>query len=356
MRIYSYDRRTAASPLDAIEDTLEALKALDANLDGIEQAFDAHFRTAGLLDPEVESQLTVLVKAREGLKAAKTIQEQIDRVIGLYPDDKAAVKSRLDADRMVKRFEKHVAAAHKIVETISKKAMPPALKRESAVAVKAIQDRLVNPDGLEVIPWQRETDIYVPPTTSWGRGNMVKVVEYQVVFKLTDSTSPERYGKWLMWENSGNAQPGVFGGTDSGGPGAKTTITGKEFAERFLAAFRGWPGIKGEAEASKNRASTAQAVSYAINMATRAMRSHDLDRVEVSKDNITIRGGYRSWHLPKEGESDVGETRYRAMVDDEIGEFRKVLDQKLSAFKGSIERIDIYDGEKSWVHVEVTLK
>lgn len=300
------------------------------------------------LDPEVSSQMSVLVKAREGLKHAQEMLTRSNEIIKLFPDDKTAVRAKQEAERMVERFKKHEAAAHKIITTLSKKAIPPALKKEADAAAKAIKARLVDPDALEVIPWQRETSTFdrVPP---------VKVVEYQMVFRLKGV--PDEYhfsgthNAWMLIENTGISDAKVEswqnGNLKAGG------TTGKDFAANLLERLKGWAGIKGESEATAARASTAQAIARALNSVI--TRGWDKEPATVSKDNITIEAAYRS-DLPKEGASSVGEYEYEEMVEREVASCRKLLDPKLAPYKNQIDRVNIHDGEKSWIYISVRLK
>jgi len=56
------------------------------------------------IDPEVKSQRDALIKAREGLKAAKQVLESVTGILKVYPDDKTAIRAKADAETMLNRF------------------------------------------------------------------------------------------------------------------------------------------------------------------------------------------------------------------------------------------------------------
>lgn len=167
-----------ASSLNSLLVQLDTLRELDANLSAIEEDFGVHYpgvlrrasrwttHSAALdaaFTTEVTSQGEVLGKAREGLKGAKLIQEQVANVLKQYPDDKTAARVLADAETMVGRFERHEAAAAKVIRTLAKKQMPDALKKYAAKVEKLISTRLVDPEKMQVIPWVMKSSVYVPP-------------------------------------------------------------------------------------------------------------------------------------------------------------------------------------------------
>jgi hypothetical protein len=72
-------------------------------------------------------------------------------------------------------------------------------------------------------------------------------------------------------------------------------------------------------------------------------------------DGNVVVGGYRS-DLPKEGAYEVGYSRYREMVSDEIARWLQVLNPHLAPYKSSIKRMSVQDEEKSWIYTEIELK
>ena len=77
---------------------------------------------------------------------------------------------------------------------------------------------------------------------------------------------------------------------------------------------------------------------------------------EVETGTTRVRGSYRSNSLPKDGAYAVGENRYEDMVDNEIKNFKKQLEPMLKPYAKSIKNVEYYDGEKSWIYVDVDLK
>jgi hypothetical protein len=75
----------------------------------------------------------------------------------------------------------------------------------------------------------------------------------------------------------------------------------------------------------------------------------------VTLDGNVVRGAYRS-DLPKEGGYEVGYSRYREMVSDEIARWLQVLNPHLAPYKSSIKRVRVQDEEKSWIYTEIELK
>lgn len=340
----------AAPDLSELQDRLEVLYELSSNLDAIEDAFDAHFNiTAGVLTPQVKSQFDVLHKAMEGLKAAKEIQRHADVILSLDPADKTAQRTKVEADRMVEKYSRHEDSARKIIRTISKKEMPPALKKEAAVATKIIESRLVNPSDLDVVPWQNTVSILIPG------GQTLEVAQYQMVFKIKTEKIEDLSPRLV--EHTGTEKPGVFGmfgRYDRGHFPYNRPMTGKEFAQMVLDYLVGWPGLKGEAEASVARSSTAQAVAGVVSSVSRSLGWMS-NETTISADNLVINGAYRS-NLPKEGAYEVGEYEYDNMVREETRRCAEALKAKLKPYQDKIKKIDIHDEEKSWIYITVTLK
>jgi len=300
------------------------------------------------IDPEVKSQRDALIKAREGLKAAKQVLESVTGILKVYPDDKTAIRAKADAETMVNRFEKHEIEAHKIIEKLTKKVLPPNLKKVGQVAEKLLRDRLVDPNSLKVIPWQVNS-------TRWVGRQSIESVEFQIVFRvgLVGGDVSKHTGQFVLSEHTGvlDGLRLTYGTWEGVGVGSPKEVV--EFIVKKL-ADEGWTGLKGQSEVISGREATAKAIQQIITDVCRS-GSYDSERAEISQDNRRIECSYRS-NLPKEGERSVGEDRYYEMVGDEIARFRKRLDPALSRYKDQIQSIDIHDGEKSWIYVVVTLK
>jgi len=352
---YSYDRRTrlGSAPDSELQDDLRALdelRELDKALDHIETAFSSHFhieahaRTGATVDPTVKTQLDVLKKALDGLKAAEEIAKSTTTVLQLYPEDKTAARAKKDAETMIARFQKHAEAARKIVRTISSKQMPPALKKLGNAAGKIVEERLIDPSNLKVIPWMGET---------WQKNAL-----YSVVLRVS---APD-LSKFVNYTNKPNAVD-VTISVDSGtteGPkfegdysSTKEALTPKSVAERLLKALRGWPGLKGETEAAASRKKDADLIASA--MKNIAHRLGEAGQVEMSRDARTVTVDYRS-HLPKEGAYGIDEYRYDEMVSEEMDKAKKAYEAGLALYKDKIESISYDLGEKGWVYAHVTLK
>lgn len=124
---------------------------LSENLDEVLGTFAAHYRMASM-NPIVSSQMAALDKARKGLKLAQETQKNIEGVLGLYPEDKTATRALADAKTLVLRFGKHVSDAETMIQTISKKEMPPSLKKVAKAAQALVAARMIDPSQLTLIP------------------------------------------------------------------------------------------------------------------------------------------------------------------------------------------------------------
>ena len=359
-------RHLIARPIKEVQDalmTLDALELLSDNLSDITDTFGQHFRIGGIqispdvasqltdtfgqyfriggiqISPDVASQLKALEKAREGLAAAKRVQEAMTSVLQAYPSDKTALRAAKDAGIMVKRFAGHEADAAKMIRTISKKEMPASLTKVGAAAARLIKAQLVDPKLLQVIPWQQKRWID-------GREGVI----YQVVLRIEDKNLTGGYLR-------GKAEVMVVESTlHSGGPRFNDVIaTPKAVAENMFKQLHGWTGLKGEGDKIQGRATTAQGIKSALNSALRRMRAYDYGDTNISADNSRIEASYRS-DLPKEGESSVGEWEYGEMVDAEIKRAKKVVEPALRPYLKQIKNINYQDEEKSWIYVTVYLK
>lgn len=364
-RMYSYDRRTAAEPelQEALRD-LEELRELDQNLDHIESAFELHFhlasrdarliihrgepswvmpetRTGALLDPTVKTQLDVLKKAMEGLKAAEEVAKSTGRILELYPEDKTALRAKKDADTMVERFQKHAEAARKIVRTISSKAMPPALKKLGEAAGKIIADRLVDPSKLQVVPWMSET---------WEKNVLYQMLLRIKSPELKDYVFSDKVDVTIVVDSGSLEGPRL---SNEGSP-LKGELSPRTLAERMFGQLKGWPGLKGETEATESRKKHVSTIADVMKSTARQLGT-DSGNPEISRDLRTITMDYRS-HLPKEGASEVGESLYYDMVREEIKRAKGAFERNLAPWKDQIESLSYSDGEKGWIYTTATLK
>ena len=352
-------RYVRATAVDNLLRELDNLGALADNLDDVIGVFGEHFKLAATIDPEVVSQKQALEKATQGLRFAREVLNNLEKAIKLYPEDKAAQRALKDAGVMVKRFRKLHGDAHKMVSTLSKKTLPPALKKMAAAVGRGIKARMVDPSLLQVIPWQRKDFYY-----STERRRSIEGVEYQVLFLVRYEVRNEDYGyddepktrttkrELLLAEHTArNDGPYVRGDTHPE-PLIKSP---KQAVDLFLEKVKGWKGIKGEETRNEKRAPIARDVARALQQALNSMRASDIERPTVSGDNRNIQGGYRS-DLPKGGASDVGEYRYDEMVGEEISRFRKKLDPLLKSYRKHIKKVQFGDEEKSWIHAYIELK
>jgi hypothetical protein len=101
------------------------------------------------------------------------------------------------------------------------------------------------------------------------------------------------------------------------------------------------------------RARAAKDVVRALDDAIRQMGAWSADAAKL--DGKVVAAGYRS-SLPKEGGYEIGYSRYREMVSDEIARWLQVLNPHLAPYKSSIKRVSVHDEEKSWIYTEIELK
>jgi len=293
--------------------------------------------------------LQALIKARKGLEAAREALKQIKVVAEAFPDDKTAQRALKDADVMIRRFQGHAEKAHKMIAQLSKKQMPGSLAKLSKSVEAAIKRRIIDTKKLQAIPWQQPKTFYM---SGGYRDRSVEGVEYMVVFRIDDPEIPNHNKKAeLTLAESTVLNSGPYIASDY----RHTPVDQKMATTKFLEQLEGWKGMKGQAEAISGRAQVAKQVAGALNSAIKRMGAWMSEGAEISNDNKRISGSYRS-DLPKEGRSDVGEYEYERMVTAEISRWKKVLDSFLKPYTKNIAKVDIYDGEKSWIYTNVVLK
>jgi len=337
-------KQAALPNMGKLLDTLDTLDELSQNIEEVTDTFGLHYKMAAG-DADVRSQLDALKKARAGLKAAQGVLQSVEEVIAAYPEDKTAARALRDAQTMVKRFQKHVTDATKMIQRLSKKQMPPALKKVTAAAARMIKAKLVDPKKLQIEAWQKPEGHY----RYGGPGHT-----FLVTFRIDEHQSHGIPAQLTVWENTGQKEGLQM---NVGRMGAATVKDAKAVALNFLELLRGWPGMKGEADATAARAETAQAIAAVLKRITDDMgMSWSRHETTISKDNLRIEGGYRSDWLPKEGESEYGWQRYQEMVEEELKRYHSKLDPALRPFKDKIKSVDVHDGEKSNIYTYITLK
>lgn len=331
-------------------DQLADLAVLDDRLTAIEDSFAMHYRTASDIRPQVVSHADALKQAMAGLEQAGKILAAAQAIVAAFPEDKTAGRAVADANTMIARFTRHTESARKIIRTLAQKQMPTALKAAAAKVKAAASKLLVDPDQMQVIPWIQPYTAYIPGR--YGAASNVETVMFSVVFRI---------------EGIENAYQGRFQvdlrETPVGDPGVKFydgmnihPYTGPEQAvEVMRRTLAGWPGLKGEADASASRAPVAAAVVRALDSAISRMRAWHSDPAKVTSRGLVVEAAYRS-DLPKEGSREVGSYQYEEMVREEIAAWRKILDPYLAPHMKGIKDVRVYDGEKSWIYTRITLK
>ena len=349
-----------ASSLSDVLDGLDALRELDSRLTSLEVSFDEHYpgvlRVAAEVDPEVVSQGESLKKAREGLAAAREIRAKVDVILKAYPDDKTAKRAVADADVMIERFKKHEEAAAKVIRTIAKKQMPPALKAYMAKAEKLISSKFADPSSLTVIPWVSPHTVHVAPVDRWSQGTQIKCLRFDAVFRVEGV--PEEYPDDPNNRRTRRVELSVSE-TSVGSGGAwisehYTTDTTKQdpawFAAKFLEKLQGWSGIAGAAEANKARRAVALQIGSLLGPLARRLGDPSQD-VEVDPAGLNVSVSFRT-NLQEE---DYGqyEEEWRHKGDRFYLEPAKKL---LAPYADKIKSFSVDYSEKGWWSFEVNLK
>ena len=340
--------RKQATPamLRVVMQELEVLQELSDNLTEIEDQVHQTFKMAKVMDPKVRSQFDALKKAREGLKHAESTKGAIAVILTHYPEDKTALRAFKDAAVLIKRFQKHETEAQKIITRISKKEMPPALKKMSASLARMLQARLTNPKDLRVTWWQEETKDY--STRQEG-------VLYLTLFRVPGEDSGRLTGVGLM---ESTLRPGVFSVSVGNGSyhaylnsSAKPTTAKAEVAT-FLEALKGSPLIKGEGDRTKNRVEAAKEL---------------FDEIKYRWDRA-YRGDYSNSEMDPKGRSMEFENRaiphdtyagYNEVqegLDAEIDTISQWLKPLLQKHKGLVKNHSFDAGEKGYMTLYVELK
>ena len=343
------------APLGDVLDLLESLKALDENLTNVEDTFSLHY--AAVTNPEVASQVTVLIKAREGLVKARGAQQLLEKLVVSFPEDKGVGRALAEATKIVERFTKHVEVASTIIRKISKKETPDALKKLSAQVATAIRARLIDPDQLDVFAWQREAQNY---------STRVIGVQHQVRFRVTymvpagsgfDAKPYERKVDLVLMESTVADAPGVQMAAALNGEHPYQTVpaTKAGAVDLFLKYVEGWQNVKGESEGASGRLPKAGAILTALSSVLSRLGDTYGNKATVSADFRTVEGSTRMDELPR-GESGIEEWRYNEMIDEGTARAKKAVESALASYMKDIAKIEYNTGEKSWMYVSVTLK
>lgn len=299
----------------------------------------AALATGSELSPDVKTQLDVLGGALAALKAVEAAQKSVAQLLELCPGDKTVLRFGKDAGILAARFGKQADAARKFIRARAAKDMPVALRKLGEGAAKLVTERLVDPSKLRAIPWLGETYQKKAIYSFILRVESDDLKDYQkrveIVLECDPHTGALRYGGF--------------------GSPCKEGLTANGVAEAMIKALVGWPGMKGEVEATARRKKPADEIARIMGEVGRRS-GFDRDAVETSEDLREIRASYRSHNLPKEGAYSVGEFEYDEMVREEIALARKAFGPPLAPFKDVIDSIRIHDGEKSWIYITVTLR
>jgi hypothetical protein len=305
------------------------------------------------MNPVAKENLDALGVMLDALKAAEVAQKSVVQIAELLPDDKTVPRSKKDVEGMIVRFQKRAEAARKVIRAVASREMPPELMKLGKAAAKIVAARMVDPSKLRVIPWMGET---------WE-----KKISYSVILRIEaeDLHVGSKYGSNrldVVLVDDGSRIHVRVDGCDLHVHGAErdVVVTPKIVAGDTFPYLVGWPGLKGEVEATEGRRQVAGEIARVMKTLSSKLGMRDwggpFDEVEQSADLRKISTAYRSDNLPKEGERSVGEMRYSEMLREEFARARKAFEGALAAHKDQIEGIEIHDGEKSWIYITVTLK
>lgn len=337
----------AASPqreFDEILDTLGDLKELRENVQEVIDGFNLHYafgRKSGGMNPEIYEQTQLLSKTQEGAKLAAEASFTLEKLVKSFPDNPKFAKTLADARKLEEDLRKQAAAAGKILTTLAKKVAPKALLALSKKVESAIRAMLVDDSSLTTRFRQQ----------SWRAGDIDHFFVIEVQVPHTDEDGkPWKITAGLTLRESTVGKPGVFL-QGHGDPQWEPATVDAALAV-FKAQTKGWDNVKGSGNEMANRAIAARGVADALD---RALRRFGGVTAKISGGGLSVEASYRS-DLPKGGASEVGEYEYEEMVEVEIARAQKAVTPALEPFKSSIEKVQIEDGEKSWIYVNVILK
>lgn len=320
-------RKGAGPNLRDILKELEALDALDDNINEVVETFQSNFKAAAAMDPNVSSQLDARKKATEGLRKARQVAEAIKGILQDFPDDKTALRAAKDAAVMTKRFERSMDQTAKMIRTLSKKQMPKSLAVAANSAARILRKFLVNPKALRVIPWQSST-------TNYRTG--VRGVVFNAVLRTTTADGDVD----LVLSQSTVEDRGVML--------ARQPYDKNKLKELFLDSMAGKPELKGEGDKNSERLKIAPDILDDMNAFARRHGDRGQDRAEISKDGRVLEVSFRTEY----DEADYGQYE----EPDFPNYAKKYNDQLTSTEKGFIKSLSGGYGEKGWYYITVTLK
>jgi hypothetical protein len=338
--------RTASTPdtiyLTALKN-LSDLSELSENVQEVIDGFNLHYasrRKAGI-DPEIQSEKEVFQKASEGLKLADQTVTALTGLVQMFPADKKYAKTLSDSVKLRDTLAKQAEASRKVIRTLSEKKAPKALSDMAKKIKSKIASRLIDPSKVEAFFSQR-----------FVQGEILHSAIFRAEYKTHQHASVDL---WLTESATGTA--GIRMGIGFGiyAPTDYTPASADGSVDLFFKSLVGWDNVKGEAEGLAQRADTAKDIARALESVTRRLSYAGTDPVEISEDSRNLGGAYRS-SLPKEGAYAVGEYEYEEMAAKETALARKAVDAALAPYKDKIAKVDIHAEEKSWIHIDVTLK
>jgi hypothetical protein len=330
--------------LKLVLQNLDELEELSNNLTEVEDQVHQTFKMAKM-DPEVRSQFDALKKAREGLKQAKATAKAIATILEHYPEDKTALRAAKDAAVMVKRFEKHESEASKIIGRLSKKGMPPALKKMGASLARMLKSRLNDPKSLRVEAWQEEASDY----RSGQKG-----IKYILLFRIPDAAK-NLNGVGLQ---ESTLRPGVYPVSVSSGRystplyGSSKPTTAKEQIAVFMEKFRGNLALKGEEDRTKDRVKNTQEIFNRIKREWNSMYGYDSGRAEMNANGTRME--FEARPLPHDSYYD--RSVVEEAFEDESRKVQKRLGPIFKKYKDYIKRHDLEPSEKGWMSLYVQMK
>lgn len=328
----------------SLQDALSALAQLNAlseSISDVTDTFAQHYRVAAALPTEVRSQLDALNKAAAGLKSAQAVQKSVREILASFPDDKTAQRAAKDADVMVRRFEKHIEDTRTMIRTLSKNAMPPALKAAAAVVEKGIKAKLIDPKVLRVLPWQAEDSVF-------GTYSEVKGQMFMVVFRIEDPFFQRGNGRVeLALKESTVRTIGVFYGDWQ----PKPLTNPQDAVNLFLEQLEGWSGIKGMVDKTQARATLAQEIGRKLIQVGQRW-SGEYDRTpKVSPGNLSVSLSVRGDRLEHLAEWEQDE-----ISSKNTSELTQLIKKALGDLMAGVKEISVGYGEKGWYSMTVYLK
>jgi hypothetical protein len=343
-------KQAAPAMLRVILQELETLQELSENLTEIEDQIHQTFKMAKTLDPEVKSQFDALKKAREGLKQAQAVGEAVATILQQFPQDKTAQRAAKDAVVMIKRFQKHEAEARKIISRLSKKAMPPALKKMSASLARMLKSRLDNPKDLDISFWQQENK-------NWKTKR--EGIAYIVLFRTPaskDENGPRRRPGVGLAESTVHSGVSSVNVTDDGSYSLTSSMswpntTAKAQVANFVEKLRGTTALKGGEQKNKDRAAIASELYSELRSEWYSLYRGEGPSSSMSSNGMSME--FESRPLPRQdhGGGDDGDdwmsgSEIRRLEDREEKSMMGAIGGVLKKYKPYINNYSTDYGEK----------